>query len=442
MKKMYIPLQEVVIQRDIDKLIRNLRFLTKNIRNIKNGRDLYDAKMGYAKLRDDMEKFFYGNIIGIMSKTGKHDVEQKHHDAMHNLTYGSFFSPRIGNSTYWVDEKYKDFLDKNTSRDKPIPYNPDYHQEIYELWNKDRDYHYQKLGKTIRGLTKMLEYFLAYYEGEIPEKAKTIYHKIGSVSIEIITDETEDTLLYDARVKEFIGEVKSSIDLINEFPTFSQALKNLDLRYDAVDIYEQRYANSLVAGYYMPSDDYIAIRTLGIDAYTILHEIGHRYYHKFLPKEYQEMWEARLEDNYVELTPEITESIQDAFWTAYDKEGYEDKNNFKYLGSEMIVDILNHFKDPHMKDVFVASTEVVGYKFGVPFNFPKDSSERDEATYGIDLYIKFLKEEKRINMMMVSGYGNTNPKEAYADCFSYYILKGKWKGKIPDEMLSMFSYIS
>jgi len=439
---MYKPLQEVVNKQEIDRIIKILKLFTKNIRRIKNGRDLYDAKVGFAKIRDELEKFFYGNIVGVTSETGKHDIEQKYHDAIGNLTYGHFFSPRAGNSTYWVEEKYKDFLDKYTKSRGKIPYNSEYHQEIYELWDKDRDYHYQKLGRTIRSLTEMLNYFLAYYHGEIPEKAKTEYYKIGSVHIEIVTDETADTVLYDKRVKEFIKEVKSSIDLINKFPKFSQALKNLDLRYDSVDTYEQRYKGTLTAGYYMPSNDYIAIRTLGIDEYTIIHEIGHRYYYKFLPEEYREIWETRLEKSYVAITPEVIKAIQDAFWTAYDKEGYEDENKFKYLGTEMQNDILNYFEDSHMKDVFVSSEEVVGYKFGIPFTFSSDATQKEKAIYSIDLYIKLLKEEERVNMVQVSGYGNTNPREAYADCFAYYILEGKWKEKIPEEMLSMFYYIS
>lgn len=447
MRRLYKSLQEVITQNDIDKLEHKLKMFTKNIRRIKDGRDLYDAEWAFALIGDELERYLYHNVFGVLSDKGVISLDDDLGHAILSLLTANAFSPRAGTpAVFYLEQKYPNYMRviaQAWKKHKKPPYNAGYYEELYALWQKDRDYHYQKMSRNIRITIKGIREALERYQKGIPEKAKVTFHKVAGIDVEYVTDETVNKHKHDQNVKTFLNKVSGAVTKIREYPKFTQSLKNLLIKYDPTDTFRTLAKGSLIGGYYSPDKDYVVIRTLGLTEQIVIHEIGHRYYYKFMPNEFREMWETRLESSEVELTEDLLKAIEDAFWKAFYNDGYNDD----YLISLKNIDqdMLKYFESEYYRDVFKASEKIVNIPKDFPF--PKEwhnehPTSESKAQWAIDVYMKYLKEEKHVNMSIVSDYGNTHPREAYADAFSYFVLGGEWIGKIPEEMMSLFYHVS
>ena len=445
MRKVFI--QEIVTSKEIDKIERDLKLFTKNIRRIKSGRDLFDAKKAWRQYIEDIDRFIWHDILG--RNTERHDIADLFYEDfkyINNLLYSNPFFPKPGEYGL-IDMRYESYLDKVGSayqNNYPIPYNEDYYNEIYKIWNNDRDYFYQKTGREIRNVISLLKKVLDYYQGQIPEKAKIEYYKIQGVDVEFAYNEMIDQKYVQQTIKKFISLVKEVVPIIATSKKVAASLKSLLVKYDMADTFYNQYKNSLIAGYYYEQKDFIAIRYLGIDKHTLIHEIGHRYYHRFMPKKYSEIWANYIQNKYVEINEDIIKEFTKIFWQCYQQEKYDDeltKITLQGIGEDM----KKYFTDTFMLSVFIPALKIVGGLNGTPIStkWEKEHPKRkDQAGWLIDWFIDRLKREEKINLLFTSDYGNMNPKEAYAETFAQFFSDNELKSQISDEIMDLFYYVT
>lgn len=168
-------------------------------------------------------------------------------------------------------------------------------------------------------------------------------------------------------------------------------------------------------GKYTPSTDTLNIYPIGLYGPdtghgTFTHEVGHRFYFRELPGQARAHWEETLNARGLEITREDVERFTAAVLRKAGPSGH----GGLYGQEEILEAALPAARD----DSDVA-------KFKEMSRLPLQSFS-DNSPFKPQAYIDFVmtKVGEIVQLEEITDYANTNPMEAFADCFKLWVLKG------------------
>jgi len=177
-------------------------------------------------------------------------------------------------------------------------------------------------------------------------------------------------------------------------------------------------SEQLKGGHYQPQNDSISILPLGMSEGTMIHELGHRKWYKFMSPAQRAYWTAAFEGDLVEITEDDVKEVTDRVRRTWKGGGL----------SHDIKDAIAAYEKTHRDD------PVVPYKADY---FREHAHHHDK----LDFWVKVMKEDlvgQKVMRNYVTDYANTNELEAYAEVFQRYVLKKR----LPPEVLYWFRRVS
>ena len=263
--------------------------------------------------------------------------------------------------------------------------------------------------------------FLVQYGAERLEKiAPDEQIQISGVNILIKNKKKEN----DKDVKTFISVVKKVVPVIKK-AGMGKVLRDFSMELNFNVATTQMYSKygDLVGGGYNPSKDELYIFPLGIrdkmDDNTLIHELGHRYWYKYIPPKAKQAWEDKINAQMIKVEKEHIEKFFKEFWGEY---GFPYRREFEN-------EIKKKISDPTLQVIFEYLAD----------NTPLfDAKGRDKKTVYKEWMIK-RHVGQQVPLEMISDYGRTNPIEAFAEAFKIWV--GGSKGKLGEWTRAFFKEI-
>lgn len=349
----------------------------KELKKYKEAANLYNT------FRNNLEDWLYKDVMSVKDRKDMDhpmvkDFKEKSWQALHY----------IGTSTLFPDT-----YDYRKDDHVPAP---------WLLDDRKKKNHMQNYNRYFRAMWDAIEDYLNWKEEDEEEKYPS-KEQINVDGVNITLDNYGREERHEKLINLFISGLQSAIKKIKN-KGFGKALKNLSI---TLDFFETNASGS----YSYPTDElkiYIGMFGAWGDD-VIIHEIGHRYYHRFLPKRAQEYWESVI---YKHVTTINKNDINLFIDTYYDKikNWFENDEGRSYIRSSIEKDI--------EKSKFELRTKSV-------FNYIVDKLPvftDDITSYRNKLESKFL--NTTINLEKITDYANKNSWEAFAEAFMLYIGKG------------------
>jgi hypothetical protein len=177
-------------------------------------------------------------------------------------------------------------------------------------------------------------------------------------------------------------------------------------------------SDHMKGGYYRPQNDDMAILPVGMSEETVIHELGHRKWYRFMSPGDRDYWTAAFNGDLVEITDGDVREITERVRRVWDGGGL----------SSTIKDAIADYERSHSND------PVATYKA----DYFRDHTHHHD---NLDFWVKTWKEDlvgQKVMKNYVTDYANTNEVEAYAEVFRQYVLKKA----IPAEVLYWFRRVT
>jgi hypothetical protein len=321
-----------------------------------------EARRLFISFRTNFEHWAYKVLLPKKSKDStwlENRVRTKVWDALHEIS-DIFPSQRDESGTYipapWLLRNQKD---KNIKR---------YQKEFLEAFKAIEEY----LGES--KLSRSEEYEQLEVAG-----VNVVVHSLGREDYE---DTLEETL---SNLKSYIGTVHSV--------GFGKVTKGLVLHVD--------FENSSAGTYNYNKDDITLhlASTIGVDGHVIWHELGHRFYHRFLSSNAREHWEEVMSNRSIVITREDINRFVDSFGT-----------ELKGLDSGKLLRVVQGETDsPELLAKFEYLVE----------HAPKFTTDLTTIREHLQSCVGI-----KVDLELITEYGATDPKEAFAECFGIICERG------------------
>lgn len=401
---------EELTLKDFESMKREAQMFTKNVRRISTPKELFrvwDASIDWA---EKFERFAFQQVLGIVPR-GEHIKG----------------APSMGTEKAWsLVIRLSDTFKPNPGYDPQRfgvygrkDYSEEYWSLIYKMFDEERDKRYQRLSKLVREAFKDLETVFSEY-GTLRDLSKTEYAKVGGINLRVVTVEGDEG--NQRIVKSQVDAIKQAVLQI-ERKKFGYVCKGLDIIVDP-NHYTQGSSAGMVAGEYSPNEDEVRIFDFA-DTKTVIHEIGHRLYYKYMSESAVKDWEDFVENDYLRIdeSSDIVRYLRSAFDKALE-EAWADEF---------------HLTDPWDVMEKYIEDEFTRWLFGLIREqkiAPLVMIDRDRLPDAERFWRMFIERitKKPIMIHSVSDYGNTNPVEAFAETFTHYVMDRK----LPDVVYQLF----
>lgn len=159
-------------------------------------------------------------------------------------------------------------------------------------------------------------------------------------------------------------------------------------------------------------DDNIYLRPLlkaGMDAtHSLAHEIGHRYWRKFVPREVQSQW-VRYHNGKRYERPDVKEQTQEVMRTIRPGEPFPIPVQGMKRGGPPIIVGLENTDNPRRAAVVV--------------EMPRGKKKGEQARIPLGRLIDFLMKQESRKISFPTDYASTSPEEHFAESFAMYAMK-------------------
>ena len=186
---------------------------------------------------------------------------------------------------------------------------------------------------------------------------------------------------------------------------FGKAIRDMTLDIDLGEEEGSRQA----AGSYSKWNDKLTLHPWGFvvdhDLGVVIHEIGHRFWYKNVPPKARDEWEALLKPN------KVTEQAVDVWVDALRKGGFsEERPSSSTDRKKILKDLVQHYADDPL---MVEQVKIM-------------EDMHPSSTDNLLVIRDVLKDVvgQNFSLEKISDYANTNPVEAFAEAFRFYVVKG------------------
>ena len=291
----------------------------------------------------------------------------------------------------------------------------------YSLFPEPWDHRIQEDAPSFYKLGEIREKNIRKYQGYFREAFEALGYYLDSVEPKIIRDDERlqiggfNVLIKHSNNKDTSEEsLAASLRSLGEFADqvkragFGQAV------YPRAVIYD--FANrGDAAQSYDEGQDIIYIHSWGVFDYYkygyLVHEIGHRFYDRFLSQTAQDHWSSVIFKGLTSVTPEKINKFVEFYGPLIlkMKENKDIWDSHKEVESNLIKRVLSDSWDELEKAVFLYLAK----------NLPRRPKTLSEFRDNYRMY-----EGERAAVHHITDYGATNPKEAFAEAFKLYVTKG------------------
>jgi len=473
---MFLMLEKVT-QSDIDKIQRDFKFFTKDVRKVNNEKDLYELFVAANRWADYFDKAVMRNMFASKSKS--------------DFTKIIYDIENIEDFIFFVRSAFVMLNDIKFKREKPNQHQIDiilkqgYDEGAWKVyyiwWNDNRDYVYQRLARLGREAFKVIDKaFFQSGKDSTYERYVEAIHKIGSTIVKTVYDEGEPKQFNF--VKDMLNEFKKAIPVIEQ-KGFKEVFENLKLEINPNMINDMATVNPEMAakgyrkfaGLYTeksPKYDQHIVVAEKSDITTIIHELGHRYYYQFLPKPQMSEWarffhkpvhfnialdldaiknkvaskierhknERETFINSFYLDNPIADSVDLANALLEKFPGYENYWMFvkKIIYPLMDEELRNHVQGFRGRSNAFIFKEIDRDSFNA---YKKEFSiiHSTAAIFVKDIYFNFLADKMEISTKAISpsDYGAENPEEFFAETFMFYCLDKPLKDLVFEKFIEV-----
>jgi len=375
---------------DLSKMTKNYKMLKADDNDVKR---FLMFKKAFLVFHNNFEKWVYRNILD------------------NNKSKSESYYQKEVRSTAW-----KFMSDIGTYGLFPESYDYESKKHINAPHLLDSDYRgnsrKQNITRYQRSWRQFKEAFtdLIKYEAEKIDEVKP--DEIVNVDKVNILIKNRDKDWSDKYVKSFMKHVRKATQAINK-AGLGKSIRDLsiELNFNPTDI--SGLPAGLTAGAYRKEDDTLYILPLGLrdklSDSTLIHEIGHRYWFKYVPSRAKKAWEDKINSQMITVKADHIKKFFDEF---YDKEyGFPYRRGFEKE--------VKRITDPTLKIVY-------SY-LGQHTPIFKVEDGKDEK----QMYMEFMMEHhkgEQVPLEWITDYGRTNPAEAFAEAFKLWV--GGVKGKL------------
>jgi hypothetical protein len=250
------------------------------------------------------------------------------------------------------------------------------------------------MNAALKAVAELLEYYANTGKSDrLPAEEQ---HQIGGVTVLIKnSDRANRGADFEETIDSELSTLKHAIDRIAH-AGFRKATDGLTiiLQFDRKD---------LRAGQYEATKDELIMFPLGMgheDNDTLTHEIGHRYYFRVLPPNARAYWEETLDNRSAQI---------EAGDVTYFMRHYIDPDSTGYIDRRTIQRKVEQESDETLKaKLFYLAEHLPGFT-----NVPAEIEKHLMSEKGV-----------RVDLEFITEYGATNAKEAFAEAFREWVLRG------------------
>lgn len=412
-------LTEAISANIVPKTKKEFQAFTKNVNRIKNAKDLAIVHKAYATWVDNFEDLIFKRILGT-------DIQ---FDRTKNNEPTNFWEDEVRKACWEIVINPEIFLEKVPHRAKEDARTKgqlsgsasvygDEWEAMYDYFDKNRKYVYNRLGKMGREAFKALDNFFKE-QSSVVDKNMPEYEMVEGVRVIIRSVEGNSNVSY---IKKALAEIKKALRILKK-SGFGKLLKGLKIELIASS------SNLSAAAEYDLKTQTVMVYLFGADHNTIIHEIGHRMWYEFITKEQQELWNDFYDKNLVSFSEDELEIIEAAFWKHY---GAIKEGNSLFYGVEKYI---------------TSDTAKVKYQSAIQADFmrsdldlesaikPRSESwrtseensaeQKKTATRKIKLFRSYYSDWRTNKVLInpITAYGATQNTESYPEAFTHYILR-------------------
>lgn len=464
-----ITLEETINKKDVDSWHKDFQAFTKNLRRLKTREDIELVANAMIIFSDNLETFFYGNILG--SKGSEYAVSYKDFEDSGPLEgYVDKARKNVWELIIYLKNIASKLTDKDYFGKVAVHYDDDNRPieiDIYKKgvlpFEKYIDSTYQKLARLGREAFDSMEAIFDVKE-EMQDLFITDTLKIQGIPTILTYREGKD-------VRELLNPYEKSIanaeKLCNK-KGFKEIFKGVTLIVDTqrTGITKTDYSSIYGRGagaFFSALDMTVNLGTY--DLFSLIHELGHKYYHYSMHPDQRDLWKEFIENNTISMERQDVEKFIEKFarkiFDYYSDLNDRDKN--PYLTSSQKSKKMTEYIDKNMDRFNLTELEYILLdvansgigkmsKYGEQWDLLFDSFYEQEkevhdlkyliekisiileyvGTYGSGYYRDIYRVATK--NFYVSDYANTNEKEAYAEVFAKYVLDDY----VSDLVLSQF----
>ncbi len=450
-----MKLQEVITRKDFEDYEKEFKYYTKNILNIKNGKEFFEVFRSTLDFKEDFEHFFYKNFA-------KNTVVEEHYlfkETSHAVWELLLGLPRVFGSTYLG------FNDYYMNEDFPHYYKTYYkeaYDKIYGYFDSKRKSAYNLVGRLIREAFDLIYRLVDSLETEVEEHEQVEEINFQGAQVFVYKEENpKDRNKIEQSIRDFFEGLGLSISDLKAF-NLQYTLKTFNIVYSASDIsldmggqYTQRGTTPSI---YLPR---VTSKSIEAIKHIILHEIGHHIFGHFLPKDSKEAWKTLINSNYFSYTDEIKEEIRTTVWSLHKKGDYKDIFDYyvKKVGDD------NKFKKEEMyKEMCIVHTMKFVDKNSLTYKvLDSAKNNRNYIPEIVPMYTNSYEtqvdQDKRVEVMLnfflesvqelatrygkmlktsISMYSGKDAEEAFCETFAHVIGNTWKKYNVAEEVVEFF----
>lgn len=374
---------------DLSRMTKNYKMLKADDSDLKRFMMLRKA---FLVFNQNFEKWVYRNILD-----NQRSQQESYLQKEVRSTAWSFLADIS------VSSLFPDAYNFNTKQHEPTP-----HLLDSSIQNNSRKQNITRYQRSWRKFKEAFIDLIEYEADKIDEVRPDETINVGKVNILV---KNRDKDWGEKYLKQFISHVRKAVQAINK-AGLSKAIKdfNIELNFNPTDV--SGLPNSgLTAGAYRKEDDTLYILPLGLRSKlsdsTLIHEIGHRYWFKYVPARAKKAWEDKINSQMITVKAEHIKKFFDEF--------YDDEWGFP-LRREINKKV-EKIDDPTLKIIFTYLGK----------HTPIFDVEGDKKKKYMDFMMDNNKGEQ-VPLEWITDYGRTNPAEAFAEAFKLWV--GGVKGKL------------
>jgi len=409
-------LNEAITISDVKKWQKEFQAFTKNIKRIKNGNELVQVYNAWNIWRDKFEKFVYKRLFGTQQSNANKEMKDSVVAKEAASKVWSLVMQGAENFFYIFDmpnnirkEMENNGLDRGRGKAK---YGDGEAWEVaYSIFDKSRTKKYNKLSRLGREAFKSLDnYFeaLKNYTGAESESDKWQEYTINMNGAKVIAVSSEKKVEgADEMIKKVLPILKKVYAMLKA-KRFDKVWRGSTIYVDPVSELQSAAAR------YELYDDSVHLYFLARNPHEMVHELGHRYWHKFLKPAAQNEWEEFIKKNTVRLSDSELDIIEKAFWKTY--------NNIK-VGEMLLLRTYDFIKDEVVKEKYRAAVQA-------DFNHDRLLTSK-KIEDGEKSAARALRNAKNyvlngpIIMTTITTYSGKSPDEAFCEAFAQYVTNFK-----------------
>lgn len=386
MRYSYNRLAKTITVQDLDPWRADLRKMTKIYKSIPAAKEedllavFREARQLFWTFKKSFESWVYDEVLPTKRPEGQSPMERevatKAWTALTNLGDYRMFPQQWDYKT----EKHEDAPWKVEKNAKEL-------QKVIVRYQKG-------MNDTLNAIQDLIE----ARGGELKRRNLVENYQIGRIKVQV------HNAGRDSRMSQ--GEDGEAL-VESELSTLQNMTRKLDSAglgsaVDGLTVHIDFDRTDLRAGQYEAGSDTLTLFPLGTGREnndTLVHEVGHRFYYRKMPSNARAYWDEVIDQRAIQLTAkDVQKFMQEYYLPAGD---YPDR---AALQREVL-------REPDE----VERSKMVHFAYGIPV-YTRDPREVE----------KHLLEHKlgRIDLEFISEYGATNAKEAFADAFRKWVLKG------------------